>query len=54
MSEKVNEEKRAIGKDYQTRIDPLQKQKDELSSDRNTKQKRINAIDSELSKDPEE
>ncbi|MEE3491537.1 hypothetical protein [Ruminococcus sp.] len=54
LSEKVNEEKRAIGKDYQTRIDPLQKQKDELSSDRNTKQKRINAIDSELSKDPEE
>ncbi|MEE3491539.1 hypothetical protein [Ruminococcus sp.] len=54
LSEKVNEEKRAIGKDYQTRIDPLQKEKDKLTSDRDTKLKRINAIYSELTKDPEE
>lgn len=50
---KAEEEKKALAEEVNKKVSPLKQQKDKLEKEKATANKRISAIDAELTKDPE-
>lgn len=53
LKSKINEEKKAKSEEVTKKLAPTQSKRDELNSERTAATKRISAIDTELTKDPE-